>query len=185
MSSDHKANAKDRMQKAIVAIGHELAKVRTGKATTALLDGIRVNSYGSMVTINQVATISVPEPRLIVVQPWEKAMAAEISKAILKADLGLNPINDGVLVRVPIPQLTEERRKDLVKLCKKLAEEGRVAVRNIRRDANEHLKKAEKSKEISEDDHRRISEEIQKMTDEYISEIDDLVTAKEAEVMEV
>jgi ribosome recycling factor len=173
------------MQKSITATGHELAKIRTGKATTALLDSIRVNYYGSMVTINQVATISVPEPRLIVVQPWEKAMAAEISKAVLKADLGLNPINDGILVRVPIPQLTEERRKDLVKLCKRLAEEGKVAVRNIRRDANEHLKKAEKSKEISEDDHHRISDEIQKMTDVFISEIDDLVTAKEAEVMEV
>lgn len=185
MSSDHKAQAKERMQKSITATGHELAKIRTGKATTALLDSIRVNYYGSMVTINQVATISVPEPRLIVVQPWEKAMAAEISKAVLKADLGLNPINDGILVRVPIPQLTEERRKDLVKLCKRLAEEGKVAVRNIRRDANEHLKKAEKSKEISEDDHHRISDEIQKMTDVFISEIDDLVTAKEAEVMEV
>jgi len=185
MSSDHKAQAKERMHKAIVATGHELAKIRTGKATTALLDSIRVNYYGSMVTINQVATISVPEPRLIVVQPWEKAMAAEISKAVLKADLGLNPINDGILIRVPIPQLTGERRKDLVKLCKRLAEEGKVAVRNIRRDANEHLKKAEKSKEISEDDHHRISDEIQKMTDVFISEIDDLVTAKEAEVMEV
>jgi ribosome recycling factor len=173
------------MQKAVAATGHELAKIRTGKATTALLDGIRVNYYGSMVTVNQVATISVPEPRLIIVQPWEKPMAAEISKAILKADLGLNPINDGVLVRVPIPQLTEERRKELVKLCKRLAEEGKVAVRNIRRDANEHLKKAEKSKEISEDDHHRISDEIQKMTDGFVSEIDDLVAAKEAEVMEV
>ncbi len=185
MSTDHKANAKDKMHKAVTATGHELAKIRTGKATTALLDGIRVNYYGSMVTINQVGTISVPEPRLIVVQPWEKPMAAEISKAILKADLGLNPINDGTLVRVPIPQLTEDRRKELVKLCKKLAEEGKVAIRNIRRDANEHLKKDEKSKEISEDDHRRISDEIQKMTDVFITEIDDLLASKEAEVMEV
>jgi ribosome recycling factor len=185
MSSDHKAHAKERMQKAIASAGHELAKIRTGKATTALLDSIRVNYFGNMVAINQVATVSVPEPRLIVVQPWEKPMAAEISKAILKADMGLNPINDGNLVRVPIPQLTEERRRELVKLCKKLAEEGKVAVRNIRRDANEHLKKAEKSKEISEDDHHRISDEIQKMTDEFISQIDDLVAAKEKEVMEV
>ncbi len=185
MNSDHKANARERMQKAVAAAGHELAKIRTGKATTALLDSVRVNYYGSVVPLNQVATISAPEPRLLVVQPWEKAMAPEISKAILKAELGLNPINDASLIRVPIPQLTEERRKELVKLVKKFAEEGKVAIRNIRRDANDHLKKAEKSKEISEDDSRHISDEIQKMTDEFIAEIDNLVEMKEKDVMEV
>jgi len=185
MIAETKADVADRMDKAVQATIHELSKIRTGKATTALLDGIRVNYYGNMVPVNQAATISVPEPRLITIQPWEKAMAGEISKEIMKSDLGLNPVADGNIIRIPIPPLNEERRKEMVRLVKKLAEEGRVAVRNVRRDANDHLKKAEKEKKISEDDHHRTSDEIQKMTDAHIAEIDKLVIAKEAEVMEV
>lgn len=185
MIAETKADVTDRMNKAVQATIHELAKIRTGKATTALLDGIRVSYYGNMVPINQAATVSVPEPRLLTVQPWEKSMAGEITKEIMKSDLGLNPVADGNIIRIPIPPLNEERRKEMVKLVKKLAEEGRVAVRNIRRDANDHLKKAEKDKTISEDEHHRTADEIQKMTDEHIAEIDKLVTAKEAEVMEV
>jgi len=180
-----KADATDRMNKSIEATVHEFAKVRTGKASTALLDGVRVEYYGNMVPLNQAATVAAPEPRLLTIQPWEKSMVPEISKAIMKEDLGLNPVPDGNIIRVPIPPLNEERRKELVKLVKKLAEEGKVAIRNIRRDANDHLKKAEKDKEISEDEHHRTADEIQKMTDEHIAEIDKLVTAKEAEVMEV
>jgi ribosome recycling factor len=185
MIAETKADVEDRMNKAIDATGHELAKIRTGKATTALLDGIRVEYYGNMVPLNQAATLAVPEPRLITVQPWEKSMAAEISKAIMKGDLGLNPVTDGNIIRIPIPPLNEERRRDLVKLVKKLAEEGRIAIRNVRRDANDHLKKAEKDKEISEDEMHRTIDEIQKMTDEHIAEIEKLVEKKEQEVMEV
>lgn len=180
-----KADATDRMTKAVAATSHEFSKVRTGKATTALLDGIRVEYYGNMVPLNQAATVAAPEPRLLTIQPWEKSMSAEIAKAIMKSDLGLNPVPDGNIIRVPIPPLNEERRKELVKLVKKLAEEGKIAIRNIRRDANDHLKKAEKDKEISEDQQHRTSDEIQKMTDDKIAEIDKLVVAKEAEVMEV
>jgi ribosome recycling factor len=169
----------------VAATSHELTKIRTGKATTALLDGIRVSYYGNIVPINQAATIAVPEPRLITVQPWEKSMVQEITKALQKSELALNPVPDGNMIRVPIPPLNEERRRELVKLVKKLAEEGRVAIRNIRRDANDHLKKADKEKKISEDEHHRTVDEIQKMTDNYITEVDHLVTAKEAEVMEV
>jgi ribosome recycling factor len=185
MIAEIKADATERMNKAVDATGHELAKIRTGKATTALLDGIRVEYYGNTVPLNQAATLAVPEPRLITVQPWEKSMAPEISKAIMKGDLGLNPVTDGNIIRIPIPPLNEERRKDLVKLVKKLAEEGRIAIRNIRRDANDHLKKAEKDKEISEDEHHRAADEIQTMTDEHIAEIEELVEKKEKEVMEV
>lgn len=180
-----KTDAIDRMQKAIAATAHEFSKIRTGKATTALLDGIRVEYYGNLVPLNQAATVGAPEPRLLTIQPWEKSMAGEIAKAIMKSDLGLNPVPDGNIIRVPIPQLNEERRRELVKLVKKIAEEGKVAIRNIRRDANDHLKKGEKDKTFSEDDHHRTSDEIQKLTDEKIAEIDKLVTAKEAEVMEV
>ena len=185
MIAEIKADVTERMKKAIVATAHELSKVRTGKATTALLDGIRVEYYGNMVPLNQAATVAAPEPRLLTIQPWEKSMGPEIAKAIMKSDLGLNPVPDGNIIRVPIPQLNEERRKELVKLVKKMAEEGKIAIRNIRRDANDHLKKAEKNKKVSEDDHHRTSDEVQKMTDEHIAEIDKLVVAKEAEVMEV
>lgn len=179
------AEEEDKMKKTLEALRRELSGIRTGKATTNLLDGIKVEYYGSLVPLNQVASISVPEHRLILVQPWEKKMADEICKGILKSNLGLNPASDGTVIRLVIPPLTEERRKDLVKLVKKFGEEAKVAVRNLRRDTNEHLIKVEKDKLISEDDRRKAQEQVQKITDRYIEEVDKLVHAKEAEVMEV
>jgi len=177
-------DAETRMQKTVEATRSELSKIRTGKASPAILDAIRVDYYGTSVPIKQVASISVPEPRLIQIQPWDKKILPEIEKAIQKSDLGLNPINDGNLIRLPIPPLTEERRKDLVRVVHKLGEEGRMAIRNIRRDANEHLKKAEKNHEISEDDAHRAMKEIQELTDEYIEKIDEVIKAKEKEILE-
>ncbi len=178
-------DASTRMKKSISAFHHELQKVRTGRATPTLLDSVTVDYYGNMVPLNQVATISVPEPRLIVVQPWEKTMVGPIEKAILKAELGLNPSNDGTIIRIPIPQLSEERRKDLVKLVKKFAEESRIAIRNIRRDANDHLKKLEKNHDISEDELSNQLDKIQELTNKNIKEIDDVLAAKEKEVLEI
>ena len=175
----------EKMKKAVEAVQKELASIRTGRATTALLDGIKVEYYGNMVPLNQVASVSAPEHRLLVIQPWEKKMIEEISRAILKSDLGLNPTSDGNVIRLGIPPLTEERRKDLVKLIKKLAEEGKISIRNIRREANEALDKTEKKKEISEDDNRKSQERIQKLTDRYIEAIDKVVKVKEVEIMEV
>jgi ribosome recycling factor len=175
----------EKMRKTVEALRKELSGIRTGKATTNLLDGIKVEYYGNLVPLNQVASISVPEHRLLVIQPWEKRMIEEISKAILKSNLGLNPTNDGNVMRLPIPPLTEERRKELVKLVKKFGEDTKVALRNIRRDGNEHLLKAEKDKLISEDDRRKSQEQVQKVTDKYIAEVDKILQAKEAEVMEV
>ncbi|MBC7186312.1 MAG: ribosome recycling factor [Calditrichaeota bacterium] len=177
-------DAKRRMRASVENITAELAKIRTGKASAALLDAVRVEYYGAQVPIKQVANIGVPEPRLITIQPWDRTVIGAIEKAILKADLGLNPINDGHLIRLPIPELTEERRKELVKVCKKIAEEGRIAVRNVRRDANDKLKLAEKNHEISEDDSHRYQEKVQELTDEIIKEIDQLLEKKEAEIME-
>ncbi len=179
------SETEEKMKKAVEAVQKELASIRTGKATTALLDGIRVEYYGNMVPLNQVASVSAPEPKLLVIQPWEKKMIEGISRSILKSDLGLNPSSDGNVIRLAIPPLTEERRKDLVKLVKKLAEEGKVEVRNIRREGNEALDRSEKKKEISEDDNRKSQERIQKLTDKYIEAIDKVVKAKEAEIMEV
>jgi ribosome recycling factor len=178
-------DARQRMDKALEALSSELAKIRTGRATTALLDSIRVEYYGQKVPLNQVATVSVPEPRLIVIQPWEKKMLAEIEREILKSDLGLNPSNDGAMIRLPIPQLSEERRKDLVKLVHKFAEDGRVAIRNIRRDVNDNLKKMEKNHELSEDELSVELEEIQKMTDEHITQVEEIKQNKEKEVLEI
>lgn len=180
-----KKDAKQRMEKAVEAVRGEFAKLRTGKATPALLEGITVNYYGSQTPVKQVANISAPEPRLLVVQPWEKSMLAEIEKAILKSDLGLNPTNDGIVIRIPIPQLTEERRKDLVKVAKKVAEEGKVSIRNIRRDANDALKKAEKDSEISEDMMHNTQDDVQNLTDECVKKIDELLELKEKEIMGV
>ena len=174
-----------KMKKANEAMRQEMTHIRVGKATPTLLDGIRVDYFGSILPINQLANITTPELRLIVIQPWDKNAAPEISKAIQKSDLGLNPSFDGNLIRVPIPPLTEERRKDMVKLTRKLAEEGRVSIRNTRRDAIHKLKAAEKEGEISEDDSFRAAEKIQKMTDDNISEIDTILEAKEKEIMEV
>ncbi len=178
-----KKDAKERMEKAVETVRSDFAKLRTGKATPALLDGIKVDYYGNPVPIKQVANVSAPEPRLLVVQPWERRMLADIERAIIKSDLGLNPANDGIVIRIPIPQLSEERRRDLVKVAKKNAEEGRVAVRNIRRDINEKLKKAEKAGEISEDESRDAQNDIQKLTDDYIKKIDELLALKEKEIM--
>lgn len=177
-------DAETRMRKAVEATKSELSKIRTGKASPAILDAIRVDYYGTSVPIKQVASISVPEPRLISIQPWDKKLLPEIEKAILKSDLGLNPINDGNTIRLPIPPLTEERRRDLVRVVHKLGEEGRIAIRNIRRDANEKLKKAEKEGEISEDDAHRAMKEIQELTDQYIEEVDKVIKAKEQEILE-
>lgn len=180
------AETRERMEKAVDAVRREFAKIRTGKATVSLLDGVKVEAYGSMVPLRQVANISVPEARLLVVQPWDKKLLGDIEKAIQSADLGLNPSNDGNIIRVPIPPLTEERRKELVRYVHKLAEEGRVAVRNVRRDVNEILKELEKKGDISEDEyHRAHDKTIQEMTDESTHEIDAALAKKEAELMEV
>lgn len=178
-------NAEERMKKAIEVLREELVKIRTGKATTALLDGIKVEYYGAIVPLHQVANISTPDVHTISVQPWEKNMAAVIDKAILNANLGLNPINDGTVIRVPIPPLNEERRKELVRLVKKFGEDGKIAVRNVRRDAIEHLKKEEKDRHMPEDERKRSEQEAQKYTDKYIKEIENLLALKEKEIMEV
>ena len=180
------ADAENRMQKAVEAVRREFAKIRTGKATVSLLDGVNVEYYGSAAPLRQVANISVPEARLLVVQPWDKKLIGDIEKAIRSADLGLNPSSDGNLIRVPIPALTEERRKEMVRYVHRLGEEGRVAIRNVRRDVNETLKKKLKDGEISEDDfHRAHDKTVQDMTDKHTHEIDHVLAAKETELMEV
>ena len=178
-------DAEDRMKKAVEHIHHEFSGVRTGRASTALLDGIKVDYYGSQMPLNQVSSVTVPEPRLIAIQPWEKSMVSVIEKAILMADLGLNPSNDGQIIRIPIPALTDERRKELIRYIHKLAEEGRVAVRNVRRDVNDQIKKHETAHEISEDNAKRALDNIQEITDKYIEEVDELVKKKEEDIMEV
>ena len=179
------SDTEERMKKALESFRRELASIRTGKATPALLDGIKVDYYETMTPLSQVANISVPDPRLLVIQPWEKGLIPEIVKAIHKSDLGLNPQPDANVIRLPVPPLTEERRKDLAKLVKKSAEDGKIAIRNIRRDANETLKKAEKDKDISEDESRKAQEHVQEITDEHIELLDEMVKKKEEEVMEV
>lgn len=177
--------AEERMKKSIENLRYELNKIRTGKASAAILDGIKVNYYGSIVPLKQAANVSVPEIRLITVQPWDKSMINEIEKAILKSDIGLTPLNDGHIIRLPIPQLTEERRRELVKQTKRLGEEIKVSIRNSRRDANENLKKAEKDSKISEDDSYRAQEKIQQLTDDYIKKVDEILKIKEQEIMEI
>ena len=175
----------ERMHKTLEAIKKELSAIRTGKATPQLLDNVMVEAYGSQMPLKQVATISAPEPRLLMVQAFDKSTVGNIVKGIQAADLGLNPQVDGQIIRLPIPPLNEERRQTLVKQCKHIAEEGRVAIRNIRRDANDDAKKLEKDKEISEDQLHDALEHIQKLTDEHIKEIDEILEKKEKEVMEV
>lgn len=179
------ANAKEKMTKAISAYTRELASIRAGRANAALLDKISIEYYGAPTPVNQIAGISVPEARLLVIQPYDKSILGEIEKAIQKSDLGLNPSNDGNIIRLAIPALTEERRKELVKVVKKDSEEAKIAVRNIRRDANDDLKKLEKNSEITEDELRSNSEDIQKLTDEFISKIDQITKEKEKEILEV
>lgn len=175
----------DKMKKAVEVVRQEFIKIRTGKATTALLDTVKVDYYGSQVPLNQVGNVSVFDIHTIMITPWEKNMIPAIEKAILTANLGLNPRNDANVIRVPIPPLNEERRKELVKLVKKFAEEGKIAIRNVRRDAIENLKKAEKQEHFSEDERKRAEAEAQKLTDKYIKDIDNLVVLKEKEIMEV
>ncbi|MEO0094700.1 MAG: ribosome recycling factor [candidate division WOR-3 bacterium] len=180
-----KNDARQKMEKSISLLNQEFAKIRTGRATPALLDGVKVEYYDSLLPLNQVASINIPEPRLIVIQPWDKQALSAIEKAIYKADIGLTPNNDGNVIRLTLPPLTAERREELVKLTQKLAEECRVAIRNIRRDANNDLKKTEKEKKISEDDSFKAQESIQKMTDEYIKKVDEILKKKEKEIREV
>jgi len=177
--------AEDKMKKAVEIVREELVKIRTGKATTALLDGIKVDYYGTITPLNKIANVSTPDVHTISVQPWEKNMIQPIEKAILTANLGLNPMSDGTLVRVPIPALNEERRRELVKLVKKFGEDGKIAIRNIRRDAIEHFKKAEKGDHMPEDERKRGEQDVQKLTDKYTKDIDTLLTMKEKEIMEV
>lgn len=177
--------AKSKMDKTIEAFRQEIAKIRTGKATTALLDGVKVDYYGTMTPLNQAANVSALDAHTLNVTPWDKSMVQAIDKAILTSDLGLNPVSDGTNIRVPIPPLTEERRKDYVKLIKKFAEDYKVAIRNVRREANDHLKKAEKNKEISEDNFHDFEAEVQKITDGHIENIDQITKHKEKEIMEV
>ncbi|AJF06977.1 ribosome recycling factor [Geoalkalibacter subterraneus] len=173
------------MDKAIDALKKEFSKVRTGRASTALLDEVRIDYYGTPTPLNQVGSLTVPEPRMIIIQPWEKNLIPEIEKAILKSDLGLNPSSDGQVIRIAIPPLTEERRKEMVKLVKRMGEDARIAIRNVRRDGNDALKKMEKEKEISEDDLKRGEKDIQDLTDQYVKKVDELISSKETEVMEV
>lgn len=176
---------RDRMDKAVQALREEFSGLRTGRANAGLLDPVHVDAYGSTSPLNAVAAISVPEPRLISVSVWDKGLVVSVEKAIRSAGLGLNPVVDGTTLRIPIPPLTEERRKDMVKLAGKYAEQQRIAVRNVRRDANDDLKKAEKASEISQDDQKRMEGEVQKATDEAIKRIDESLKTKEAEIMQV
>ncbi|MDR5695801.1 MAG: ribosome recycling factor [Armatimonadota bacterium] len=178
-------DAKERMQKAVEATRREFSAIRTGRATPALLERITVEYYGVPTPITQLATISVPEPRLLVVQPWDKRIVKDVERAILKSDLGLVPSSDGTVIRIPIPPLTEERRKELVRVARKHAEDGRVAIRNIRREAKEIIENLEDEGEISEDEARRALDELQKLTDQHIQEIDRHLSRKEEEILEV
>jgi ribosome recycling factor len=185
MIDDVLADASRRMDKTVENTRHEFTTIRTGRASAGLLDRIQVATYGTKMPINQLATIGVPEPRLLTITPFDKSTIKDIEKAILESDLGLTPANDGSLIRLPIPQLTEERRKELVKQVRHLAEEGRVSARNVRRDALHHLKDAEKNGETGADDVHRAEDRLQKVTDEHVSKIDEALKAKEAEIMEV
>ena len=177
--------ARQRMDSALEALRRDFASVRTGKASPALLDAVRVEAYGSKVPLNQVGTVSAPEPRLLTITPWDKGLLKEIDRGLRESDLGLNPSNDGTIIRIPIPALTEERRKEFVKQLHKLAEEARVAVRQARKDANDEVKASQKKEGLSEDDIRREQDKVQKLTDQYIAKVEDMVKHKEAEVMEV
>lgn len=178
-------DAEDRMEKAVQSLRRDLGTVRAGRATPAMLDKVMVEYYGSQMPINQVAGVSSPEPRMLVISPWDKSMLSEIEKAIQKSDLGLNPTNDGAVIRLVVPVLTEQRRQELAKQVRKMSEDSRVAVRNIRRDANDDLKKAEKAGDASEDDVRRLQEKVQGLTDRFIAEIDHMSAAKEQDLKEV
>jgi ribosome recycling factor len=177
--------ASRKMDRSVEAAAHEFTTVRTGRASAALLDRIQIDYYGTMTPLQQLATINVPEPRMLTVQPYDPGSIKGIERAIQESDLGLTPSNDGKIIRLPIPQLTEERRKELVKVVRGLAEDGRVAVRNVRRDAMHHLKDLVKNGDVGDDEERRAEERVQKLTDEHVAKIDDLLKRKEAEIMEV
>ena len=185
MSDQIIQDAEHRMQQAVESLRHELATIRTGRASPALLDRVTVEYYGQNLPINQLGTVTVPESRSLMITPWDKAALAAIEKALQKSDLGLTPNNDGANIRLNIPPLTEQRRKDLIKQVHKMVEEHRVAARNVRRDANEQLKKSEKAGDISEDENRRFQERVQKLTDKYIAEMDKVQAGKEEELLEV
>jgi len=185
MINEVKKSAEQKMHKTVETLKHDYQKVRTGRAHTGLLDHIQVDYYGSMMPINQVANVTLGDARTIAVQPWEKKMVAVVEKAIRDSDLGLNPSTSGDVIRVPMPALTEERRKELIKVVRHEAENSRVAIRNVRRDANEHLKKLLKEHKVSEDDERHAQTDVQKLTDRYIAEIDKVLQGKEADLMAV
>ncbi len=185
MIDDLKNDAAARMAKSVEALGHELAKIRTGRAHPSLLDHVTVSYYGSEMPIRQVANVTAEDARTLAVTPWEKGMVQAVEKAIMQSDLGLNPNTAGSVIRVPLPPLTEERRRDLIKVARHEAEQARVAVRNIRRDANADLRELTKDKTISEDDERRGQEAVQKLTDRYVKEVDDVLAAKEADLMSI
>ena len=180
-----KKDAKTRMDKSIDALRSEIIKIRTGKATTTLLDGIKVDYYGNLTPLNQVGNISVLDAHSLSITPWDKTMVQAIDKAILEANIGLNPVSDGTNIRIPIPPLNEERRRELVKLVKKFGEDAKIAIRNIRRDANDNLKKIEKEKKISEDQLKDAEDDIQKLTDDHTNKVDEILKSKEEEIMEV
>ena len=185
MQAEAKRKLVDRMDKAVDSLKKDLASIRTGRASLSIFDGITVNYYGVPTPVNQVATMSIPESRLITIQPWDPKLISEIEKAIQKSDLGINPTNDGKIIRVAIPPLTEERRKQIMKHVHKRVEEAKVSIRNIRRDGNDEIKRLEKEKHISEDETKKTLDEIQKTTDSYIKRIDEITDHKDKELMEV
>jgi ribosome recycling factor len=185
MIADVKSNASAGMAKALESFKRDLSKVRTGRASLSLLDDIKVDYYGTPTPLNQVGSLAVPEPRLITIQPWEKNLIGEIEKAILKADLGLNPNSDGQVIRLVFPPLTEERRKEMVKQVKRMGEDAKVGIRNVRREANDSLKKLEKDKEITEDEQKRGEKDIQDLTDDFVARVDTVIGEKEKDLMEI
>jgi ribosome recycling factor len=184
MKDEILSECRQSMNKTIEALRKDLIRIRTGRASTALLDGVKVSCYDTQMPLDQVASLSVPESRLITIKPWDQSIIGEIEKSIQKSELGLTPMNDGKIIRIPIPPLTESRRKELVKVAKKTAEEGKIAIRNHRRESNELLKELKNEKEISEDDFFRAQEEVQNITDEYIKKVDQITAEKEKEIME-
>lgn len=183
MKADVIKEMKRKMDRALEVLGQDFARIRTGRASVALLEGIKVEAYGSAMPLSQVASLAAPEPRLLTIQPWDGALLGEVEKAILRSDLGLTPSNDGKIIRIPIPPLTTERRKELVKSIKKMTEESKVALRNLRREANEQFKELKKEKMLSEDEAFKAQEEVQKITDDYIKRLDALAADKEKEIM--
>lgn len=185
MIADVKSNASAGMTKALESFKRDLSKVRTGRASLSLLDDIKVDYYGTPTPLNQVGSMAVPEPRMITIQPWEKNLIGEIEKAILKADLGLNPSSDGQVIRIVFPPLTEERRREMVKQVKRMGEDAKVGIRSVRREANDTLKKLEKDKDITEDEQKRGEKEIQDLTDDYVARVDKVIEEKEKDLMEI